>query len=111
MGDFIVDQIQRRARLYHGGDVNKAAAEYFRDYPEEWQRYKDEVHGVNKRADEDRERVNAAVDYSIVMIAHRDKLDLNKAADRAAAQTKVFQEDPVLYEHYRTANIVHVGAR
>ena len=109
MKDFIIEQIERRARVEHGGDVNKAAAEYFRDYPEEWQRYRDEVAGVKKRADEDRERVNAAVDYQIVMIAHRDKLDLNKAADRVAAQAKVFIEDPDLYEHYRTANIVHVG--
>src|SRR5262245_6534493 len=109
MGDFIVDQIQRRARLYHGGDVNKAAAEFFRDYPEEWQRYRDEVTGVNKRADEDRERVNAAVDYQIVIIAHRDKLDLNKAADRVAAQSKVFAEDPELYKRYASANSVRVG--
>src|SRR5262249_14561376 len=109
MKDSIIEQIQRRAKLYHDGDVNKAAAEYFRNYPEEWQHYRDEVTGISKRADEDRERVNAAVDYQIVMIAHRDKLDLNKAADRVAAQAKVFQEDPELYKRYAAANTVRVG--
>jgi hypothetical protein len=109
MRDSIIEQIERRARLYHGGDVNKAAAEYFRDYPEKWQHYRAEVHGVNERAADDRERINAAVDYQIVMIAHRDKLDLNKAADRVAAQAKVFSEDPELYKRYRAGNIVRVG--
>ena len=61
MKDLIIEQIERRARLDHGGDVNKAATEYFRDYPEEWQRYKEEVTGVNKRAGKNRERVNAEV--------------------------------------------------
>ena len=109
MKDSIIEQIEKRARLYHGGDMNKAAAEYFRDFPEEWQRYRDEVSGVNKRADDDRERVNAAVDYQIVMIAHRDKLDLNNAADRVAAQSKVFANDPELYKRYAAANSVRVG--
>src|SRR5690242_14292506 len=57
MKDLIIEQIERRARLEHGGDMNKAAAEYFRDHPKEWQRYTDEVTGVNKRAGEDREEV------------------------------------------------------
>lgn len=57
MRDSIIEQIERRSRLYHVGDVNKAAADDFRDYPEEWQRYREEVTGVNKRADNDRERV------------------------------------------------------
>jgi hypothetical protein len=65
MKDLIIDQIERRARLDHGGDVSKAAEEYFRDYPEEWRRYRDEVNGVNKRAGEDREKVNAEVHYRI----------------------------------------------
>ena len=43
MKDLIIEEIERRARLDHGGDFNKAATEYFRDYPEEWQRYRDEV--------------------------------------------------------------------
>ena len=39
MRDLIIEQIERRARLDHCGDVNKAAAEYFRDHPTEWQCY------------------------------------------------------------------------
>src|SRR5262245_5845982 len=109
MSNSIVEQIEKRARLYHGGDVNKAAAEYFQNNPERWEHYRDQVHGVNKRAAEDRERVNAAVDYQIEMVAHRDKLDLNKPADRAAAQTKVFSDDPELYKRYIATNIVRVG--
>jgi len=33
MKDLIIEQIERRARLEHGGDFSKAAAEYFRDHP------------------------------------------------------------------------------
>jgi hypothetical protein len=109
MKDLIIEQIERRARVQHGGDVNKAAAEYFRDYPEEWQRYREEVSGVNKRAGKDREKVNAEVHYRIEYIAYREKLDLDKPADRVAAQTKLFAEDPDLYTRYRTANTVRVG--
>jgi hypothetical protein len=109
MKDLIIEQIERRARVEHGGDVNKAAAEYFRDYPEEWQRYKEEVTGVNKRAAKDRERVNAEVHSRIEIVAYREKLDLDKPADRMAAQQKAFAEDPDLYERYRTANTVRVG--
>jgi hypothetical protein len=82
MKDLIIDQIERRARVEHGGDVNKAAAEYFRDYPEEWQRYREEATGVNKRAGEDRAKVNAEVHYRIEYIAYREKLDLDKPAER-----------------------------
>ena len=73
------------------------------------QRYKDEVAGVNKRAGEDREKVNAEVHYRIEMVPYRDKLDLDKSADRLAAQTKLFAEDPDLYKRYRAANTVRVG--
>jgi|GEM_PF-2538259 len=110
MRDLIIEQIERRARVEHGVDLNKAAAEYFRDHPGEWQRYKDEVAGVNKRASEDREEVNAELNYRIEMVAYRDKLNLDKPADRVAAQTKVFAEDPDLYKRYRAANTVRVGA-
>jgi hypothetical protein len=109
MKDLIIEQIERRARVEHGGDVNKAAAQYFRDYPEDWQRYKEEVTGVNNRAGKDRERVNAEVHSRIEIVAYREKLDLDKPADRIAAQQKAFAEDPDLYERYRTANIVRVG--
>ena len=43
------------------------------------------------------------------MVAYRDKLDLDKPADRVAAQAKVFAEDPNLYKRYRAANTVRVG--
>jgi plasmid stabilization system protein ParE len=73
------------------------------DCAEEWQRYKDEVAAVNKRAGDDpkAEDVNAEVHYRIEMVAYRDKLDLYKPADRLTAHAKVFQEDPGLYERYR----------
>ena len=98
MKDLIIEEIERRARIDHGGDVNKAAAEYFRDYPEEWQRYREEVTGVNKRAGEDRERVNAEVHYRIEYIAYREKLDLNKPADLLALRSRELAEDLDLYK-------------
>jgi hypothetical protein len=55
------------------------------------------------------ERVNAEVHYRIEYIAYRDKLDLNKPADRMAAQQKAFAEDPDLYKRYAAANTVRVG--
>ena len=83
MKDTIIEEIERRARLDHGGDVSKAAAEFFRDHPGEWQRYKEEVTGVNKRAGEDREKVNAEVHYRIEYIAYRLK-DLGNSRSMAA---------------------------
>ncbi len=83
--------------------------DYFRDYPEDLQRYREEVTGVNKRAGEDRARVNAEVHCRIEHIAYRDQLDLDKPVERVAAQTKLFAEDPGLYERYRAANTVRVG--
>ena len=97
MNDPIIEEIKRRARLDHGGDFTKAATEYFHDYPEDLLRYREEATGVNKRAGEDREKVNAEVHYRIEYIAYREKLDLNKPADRVAAQTKLFAENPDLY--------------
>src|SRR5262245_4142531 len=111
MKDLILEQIQKRARIDHGGDFTKAATEFFRDHPGWWQEYKDEVAGVNKRDSQDRDAVNATVQLRMEMVAFRDRLNLNKAADRAAAQAKVFSEDPELYKRYRAVNSVHVGAR
>ena len=90
MKDLIINQIERRARVEHGGDFAKAAAEYFRDHPEYYPEYTEEVSGVNKRAAECREGVNAEIHYRLEWVAYRDKLDLDKPADRVAAQTKVF---------------------
>ena len=109
MNDTIIEEIKRRARLDHGGDFSKAATEYFNDYPEDLRRYREEATGVNKRAGKDRERVNAEVHYRIKNLAYREKLDLDKPADRVEAQTKLFAEDPKLYERYRAANTVRVG--
>ena len=47
--------------------------------------------------------------YRIEHIAYREKLDLTKPADLLAAQTKLFAEDPDLYERYAAANTVRVG--
>jgi hypothetical protein len=69
MKDLIIEQIQRRARVEHGGDFNKAAAEYFRDHPEYYAEYTEAVIGVNKRANEDREKVIAAGNYRIEWVA------------------------------------------
>jgi hypothetical protein len=110
MKDLIINQIERRARVEHGGDFAKAAAEYFRDHPEYYSEYTEEVSGVNKRAAEYREGVNAEIHYRLEWVADRDKLDLDKPADRVAAQTKLFAEDPDLYKRYRAANTVRVGA-
>ena len=106
MSKLIIEQIRQRVRLQHGGDFVKAAIEYFRDHPEY---YKDVVASVSKRVGKDRERVNAAVNYRIEMIAYRDKLDFNKPSDRVAAQAKAFAEDPALYKSYADANTVRVG--
>ena len=105
MSDTIhVENIKRRARL-EGKDFPTAASEYFRDHPE----YYDEVTDLNKRAEEDCERVNATVQLSIERIAYRDKLDLAKPSDRATAQAKLAAEDPDLYKRYTAANTVRVG--
>jgi hypothetical protein len=66
---------------------------------------------VDKRDSEERDAVNATVQFRMEMVAYRDKLDLDKPADRAAALEKVFREDPDLYNRYRAANTVQVGAR
>ena len=35
----IMEQIEKRARIEHGGDMKKAIEEYFRDHPEYWEEY------------------------------------------------------------------------
>jgi hypothetical protein len=42
-------------------------------------------------------------------IAYPDQLDLDKPAERVAAQTKLFAGDPGLYKRYAAANTVRVG--
>jgi hypothetical protein len=37
MRDLIIEQIERLASLEHGGGVNQAVSEYFRDHPGKWQ--------------------------------------------------------------------------
>jgi hypothetical protein len=50
----------------------------------EW-RYTHEVTDVNKRAREDLERVNDAIQHPIELIAARDNLDLDQPAYRLTA--------------------------
>jgi hypothetical protein len=105
----IIEQIGRRARVEHGGDWSKAATEFFRDHPEEWQSYAEEVTEVNKRAGEDPNYVNALVRSRIEMVAYRDNLDLAKPADVVVAQEKALVENPDLFKRYIAANTIHVG--
>src|SRR5262249_51303948 len=111
MKDLMIKQIERNARLDHGGDFTKAATEYFGNHPGWYQDYNDEIHGVNKRDSEERDAVNATVQFRMEMVAYREKLDLNKSADRVTAQDKVFADDPELRKRHRAANTVHIGAR
>jgi hypothetical protein len=101
MRDLMIEQIERRTRLEHGGAFAKAAREYFRDHPEYYPEYTKEVSGVSKRDSDDGEAVNGTVQLRMEMVACRDKLDLDKPADRVAAQAKVLAEDPSLYKRYR----------
>ena len=55
------------------------------------------------------EGVNADLQYRMEMVAYREKLNLDKPADRVAAETKVFTEDPGLYKRYAASNTVRVG--
>jgi hypothetical protein len=61
MNQTIIEQIERRARLDHGGDFTKAAEAYFRDHPE----YYSEVSSVDKQAGEDPEYANRLVQTQI----------------------------------------------
>ena len=47
--------------------------------------------------------------YRLELIAGRDKLDLDKPADRLTALAKVFAEDPGLYKRYTAANALRIG--
>jgi hypothetical protein len=109
MFSLILERIERIAKEKHGSDVSKAAEEYFRDHPKELESYKAGVTGVNRRAGEDREYVNKLVGYRIEEIAYRNRLDLNKPADRLTVYSKIFADDPDLFKRYRAANSVHVG--
>ena len=53
---------------------------HFQGHPGGWQRYKDEVAGVNKRAGEDRNNVKAVFLYSIELIEFRVILYLDSGA-------------------------------
>ena len=107
----IIEQIKRRARLEHNGDIAKAADEYFSDHPQSWQDYLDEVVGVNKRIAENREResILKTLAYRAEEIAERLGLDLSKPADLAVAQEKALAQDHELSKRYKAAFTVHVG--
>ena len=77
MKDLIIDQIERRARLDHGGDFSKAVTEYFWDRPEEWRRhYRDKDNGLHKRVDEDRRLGDASAMVSRAPSIHQPWLAL-----------------------------------
>ena len=107
----LIEKITDIARREYNGDFSKAATAYFHDRPEEWQAHMEKVTEVKKQAGEDPKYVNGEVQYRTQMVAHRDKLDLNKAADVVAAQKKVFTEDRDLYSRFTAAHTVYVGAR
>jgi len=105
MSDTIhLENIKKRARL-ENKTLAQATQEYFDDHPEWYQEPTD----VDKRAAEDRERIDATVELGTERIACRDKLDLTKAADRATAQTRLFAENPNLYADYAKLNTVRLG--
>ena len=62
-----------------------------------------------KRVGKDPEKVNAEVEYHVVLIAHRHGLDLDKPADRLVAIEKAAKQHPELFERQRRANSVPVG--
>ena len=64
---------------------------------------------MNKIAEENREHVMKLVDYRTLEAAHRDKLDLKKSADLVTAYSRVFAEDPGLYDLYRRVTSVSVS--
>jgi len=52
---------------------------------------------LDKIAAENRERVMKLIDYRTEAVAHRDKLDIQKSAERVTAYSGVFAEDRDLY--------------
>ena len=56
---------------------------------------------LDKIAEENREHVMKLVDYRTEAVAHRDKLDIQKSAERVRVYSKVFAEDRDLYHLYR----------
>jgi hypothetical protein len=65
--------------------------------------------GLDKMARENRERVMKLIDYRTEAVAHRDKLDIQKSAERVTAYSRVFAEDRDLYNLYRRVISVPVG--
>ena len=64
---------------------------------------------LDKIAAENRERVMKLIDCRTEEVAHRDKLDIQKSAERVAAYSKVFAEDRDLYYLYQRVFSVPVG--
>jgi hypothetical protein len=81
--DLIVEQIERRARLEHGGDFEKAAREYFRDHPG----YYEEFAGLNRRI-----RIEAEQYAEACILA---------AKCRGLSIEELFKQEPERYEQYR----------
>ena len=64
---------------------------------------------MEKFAAETRERLIKHIDYRTEEVARRDNLDLKKPGDLVAAYSKVFKEDPGLYDLYRRVISVPIG--
>ena len=64
---------------------------------------------MDKLAEENREHVMKLVNYRTEEVAHRDKLDIQKSAERVTAYSRVFGEDRDLYNLYRRVFSVPVG--
>ena len=64
---------------------------------------------LDKMARENRERVMKLIDNRTEAVAHRDKLDIQKSAERVTAYSRVFAEDRDLYNLYRRVFSVPVG--
>jgi len=64
---------------------------------------------IQKFEAETRERLIKHIDYRTEEVARRDNLDLQKSGDLVLAYSKVFKEDPGLYDLYRRVRSVSVG--
>jgi len=66
---------------------------------------------VEKIEAETRERVAKLIASKTEDVARRDNLDLQKPGHLVAAYSKVFKEDPGLYDLHRRVNSMAVGSK
>ena len=65
---------------------------------------------MEKLEAETRERVAKLIASKTEDVARRDNLDLHKSGDLVLAYSKVFKEDPGLYDLYRRVSSVPIGS-